>query len=271
MSKQIVFIGAGNATEAFLGGMLSDGLYRPEEILAVEINPARREHIGRQFGIALEEDIGPAIRGIPVVFLAVKPQNVTEALDLCAPHLSQDQLVISIVAGRPSDSIRERLGGHRRVVRVMPNLALQVRCAVTAIGVGPHTTAEDVAAARKILSTVGAVVEVEEGLLDAVTAVSGSGPGYVFLLMEALMEAALAQGLSADVARTLVVETFYGASCLIRKLGDEPAVLRRRVCSPGGTTLRGIGVFEDSNIFGIFRQAVEAAARRSAELGDEHR
>lgn len=271
MAIEIVFIGAGNATEALLAGLLSAGLYSPQSMLAVEINAARRAQLEKHYGLAMAEAIGPEVRGTPVVLLAVKPQNATETLEQLAPQLSPEQLVLSIVAGRPSDSIRERLGGHARVVRVMPNLAMQVQRAVTAIGIGPHTTPEDVAVARRILAAVGDVVEVEEELLDAVTAVSGSGPGYVFLLMEALMEAALAQGLSADVARTLVVETFYGASLLVRESGEEPAVLRRRVCSPGGTTLCGIGVFEDKNIFGIFRQAVQAATTRSAELGAEHR
>jgi pyrroline-5-carboxylate reductase len=270
MIAEIVFIGAGNAAEAFFGGIFSDGLHTPDQVHAVEHNPERKKYIEGKFDIVVHESIGECIRNVPIVFLAVKPQNASDALDACAPHMQDSQLVISIVAGRSSDSIRQRLGGHQKVVRVMPNLAMQVRRGVTVMGIRHHTSDEDLARARRVLETVGVVAEVDENLIDAVTAVSGSGPGFVFLMMEALMEAALAQGLDARTARVLVVETFLGSSKLISELGEEPAVLRRRVCSPGGTTLEGIGVFEDSNIFGIFRKAIAAATRRASELGKEH-
>ena len=271
MGREIIFIGAGNASEAFIAGILQDGLHHPEEMLAVEVNPARREVVEQRYGVVTVGEIGPEIGGAPIVFLAVKPQNCGAALDECSPYLAGGQRLLSIVAGRTAASIRERLIPEVRVVRAMPNLAMQVRASVTALGVDFQTTGEDLSAARRVLECVGTVIEVEEELLDAVTAVSGSGPGYVFMLMEALLEAALAEGLSAEAARILVVETFLGASKLVSELGAEPAVLRRRVCSPGGTTLAGIGVLEDSNIFGIFRHMVQAARKRATELGQETR
>jgi pyrroline-5-carboxylate reductase len=257
-------IGAGNMAEAILGGLLRAGLAR-EKLFAADPDPARREHVARALGVRTSADNAAVARACEVVVLAVKPQQLAAA----AGDLPRDArpLWLSIVAGAPLARLRGLLGADARVVRSMPNTPALVAAGISAICGAPGLPEADLARAEAVLSAVGRVVRVPEELLDAVTGVSGSGPAYVFLFIEALADAAVREGLPPAVARELALETVLGAARLARETGEEPAALRARVSSPGGTTVAGLAALESAGFRAALADAVRAATARSRELG----
>lgn len=263
-SDRIVFIGAGNMTEALVKGLRAAGV--PGSRLCVtDVRPERLAWFREQFDVAGASDNAAASAGADVIVLAVKPQQFGEVV----PSLrgaSSRALFVSIAAGIPTARIEDSLGGAARVVRVMPNTPALVGAGVSALCAGARAEEADLAKAERILQAVGRTVRVPESLMDAVTAVSGSGPAYVFRVMEAMEAAAIRQGLPADVARTLVVETVAGAGRLARESGRAPADLRAQVTSKGGTTEAALRVLEARDLGGAFDAAIEAAAARAREL-----
>ncbi|MEQ1663130.1 MAG: pyrroline-5-carboxylate reductase [Thiobacillus sp.] len=263
----ISFIGGGNMAAAIIGGLIASGI-TPANIEVVEINPDARAQLSARFGITPRASLAEAILH-PLVVLAVKPQTLPDVAAMLTSRLST-QLVISIAAGVRLGDLSRWLGGYTRLVRTMPNTPALVQAGITGLFA---PTAVDHAArsqAEAVMRAVGGVVWVsEESQLDAVTAVSGSGPAYVFYAIEALETAARAQGLAAATARQLALQTFFGAAKLALESGEEPALLRQRVTSKGGTTERGIAALQSAGLEAAFTSAVEAANRRSAELGDE--
>ncbi len=252
---------------ALIGGMLQQGFQAPA-IRVVEVADEARERIRKQFGVAVAAGVDTAI-GEDVVLLAVKPQQMREVARGLQPHL-RGQLVISIAAGIRTGDLSRWLGSHGRIVRAMPNTPALLRAGISGLFAAPQAGPADLQSAQRILQAVGAVVVLDrEEQLDGVTAVSGSGPAYVFYFLESLEAAAVAQGLSSATARQLALQTFFGAAKLALESGEEPAVLRQRVTSKGGTTERGIAALESAAVKLAIGQAVEAASRRSAELGDE--
>jgi pyrroline-5-carboxylate reductase len=257
-------IGAGTMAEAILGGLLRAGLAR-EKLLAADPDPARRAHVSKALGVRTTADNAEVARACEVVVLAVKPQQLAAA----TATLPRDArpLWLSIVAGATLASLRQKLGADARVVRSMPNTPALVSAGISAISGGPGLPADDLARAEAVLSAVGRVVRVPEPLLDAVTGVSGSGPAYVFLFIEALAEAAVREGLPPAIARELALETVLGSARLARDTGEPPEVLRQRVTSPGGTTVAGIAALEAGGLRAAIAAAVRAATARSRELG----
>lgn len=264
---KVSFIGGGNMAAAIIGGLIASGT-QPTDIEVVEINADARAQLAARFGVVTHSDLSLA-RLHALIVLAVKPQTLPEVAAALAPRLA-GQLVVSIAAGVRVADLSRWLGGHARIVRAMPNTPALVQAGIAGLYAPPAVDQDARSQAEAVLRAVGRVVWVaDEPQLDAVTAVSGSGPAYVFYCIEALEAAAAAQGLAPDTARQLALQTFFGAAKLALESGEEPAVLRQRVTSKGGTTERGIAALQAAAVSQAMLQAVEAASRRSAELGDE--
>jgi pyrroline-5-carboxylate reductase len=262
------FIGGGNMASALIGGLLKQG-WSAGDLTVVEILPAAREALARRFGVAVRDALAQPLEAEETIVLAVKPQQMRAAARELQPRLGS-QLVVTIAAGIRTRDLSRWLGGYGRIVRVMPNTPALVLAGVSALYAMPAVDRAGRQAAERILSAVGGALWVErEELMDAVTAVSGSGPAYVFYFMEAIMQAAEQLGLSPDQAQRLTLETFYGSACLARESGESPAALRARVTSKGGTTERALEALDDAGVRRHLIDAVLRAAERSRELGDE--
>lgn len=262
----ITFIGGGNMASALIGGLLERG-FHARQLRVVEVDAAARDRLAQRFHVATasESDIG----GSDVVVLAVKPQQLRQAAAALAPRLA-GQLVVSIAAGVRVADLSRWLGGHRRIVRTMPNTPALVHAGVTGLYAPADVGSDARRQAEEILGAVGRTLWVDdEARIDAVTAVSGSGPAYVFYFIEALEQAARELGFDAGQARLLAMETFHGAVLLARGSADDPAALRARVTSKGGTTERAVRELDAAAVKAGIVAAVRAAAVRSRELGDE--
>ena len=265
---RILFIGGGNMATALIGGLLKQGL-AAGDIRVVEVSEDARHRLRQAFGVAAQEGLDEAGVIEDMVLLAVKPQHLRDVAQWLRPHL-RGQLVVSIAAGIRSGDLARWLGGHGRIVRAMPNTPALLRAGITGLYAAPKATEADRKAAQRVLGAVGSVIWLDrEDHMDGVTAVSGSGPAYVFYFIEALQQAARELGLDEDQARSLAVETFAGASKLAAGSPESPAELRARVTSKGGTTERAVEVMESCDLKARVVDAVRAAARRSAEMGDE--
>ena len=265
---KITFIGGGNMANAIIGGLLKKG-YAADALRVVEIDAAARAKLAQQYAVATFERIDAAAVAGDCVVLAIKPQNMREVATALRPHIKQ-QLVISIAAGIRSTDLARWLGGYARLVRAMPNTPALVGAGCTGLYAMPGATKEDYAHAEAILGAVGTTLKVEsEEQLDAITAVSGSGPAYVFYFIEALQQAALEVGLAPDAARRLALETFAGAVNLAGESSEDAATLRARVTSKGGTTAAALASMQADGIKEAIVKAVKAANQRSRELGDE--
>ncbi len=264
----ITFIGGGNMASALIGGLLQQG-YSPTQICVVEINTEGREKINHKFNVEAVTDLAKGVANSDVILLAVKPQQLSiVARELAA--LLRNHLVISIAAGIRATDICRWMGGHERVVRAMPNTPALIRAAATGLYALPGVSAEEKHSAEAILAAVGSVLWFErEELLDAVTALSGSGPAYVFYFIEAMQKAGQELGLTAAQARQLSLETFLGAAGLASQSDENVAVLRARVTSQGGTTERAIQALEQDGVENAVIRAIHVANQRSRELGDE--
>ncbi|MDH5535719.1 MAG: pyrroline-5-carboxylate reductase [Betaproteobacteria bacterium] len=264
----ITFIGGGNMAAAMIGGLLKQG-WTPASIRVVEIAAAARERLARELRIEADVEISATSAAADCIVLAVKPQSLRAAARALRPFLGA-QLVISIAAGIRMGDLSRWLAGYRRIVRVMPNTPALARAGISGLCAMPAVSADERARAQNVLSAVGTTLWLEnEDQLDAVTAVSGSGPAYVFYFMEALQQAAGELGFKPEEARRLALETFAGAVRLVAESGEEAAVLRARVTSKGGTTERALAVMDAQALRQIVSDAVRAAADRSRELGDE--
>ena len=264
----ITFIGGGNMASALIGGMLQQG-YSAMQIRVVEIGPEGREKMTRDFGVASMADLADGVRGADVIVLAVKPQQLAGVAQQLA-SLLKDHLVISIAAGIRTRDICRWLGGYAQLVRAMPNTPALVRAAVTGLYALPGVSSQQKQHAQDILAAVGTVLWLErEELLDALTAVSGSGPAYVFYFIEALQRAAVELGLDAAQARQLSIETFLGAAKLASQSEEDVSTLRARVTSKGGTTESAIQSMEHDEIGSAIVRAIYAAHERACVMGDD--
>jgi pyrroline-5-carboxylate reductase len=263
---KIAFLGGGNMASALIGGLIAKGS-DARSIAVVEVSAAARERLAARYPVQIVAAPDAAVPRSEVVVLAVKPQDAKAAL---ATVSLENQLVISIAAGITLEALSRWLGGYRKLVRCMPNTPALIGAGITALYAAPDVTAEGKRKAQSILAAVGEVVWVgEERLLDPVTAVSASGPAYVFWFIEQLATAAEKLGLAPDVSRKLALHTVLGAAKLAASSGESPATLRRNVTSKGGTTEAALNVFDEEKLAERFRRAVEAASARGAELGKE--
>ena len=265
---RIAFIGGGNMARAIIGGLLAKGAAQAEEFLVVEPDASARLRLLAEYGVKAIEVPGPDLAHAHAVILAVKPQQMREAAAKLAT-VAGDSLFITIAAGIRIADLSRWLGGRTRIVRAMPNTPALVHAGITGLHAPEGVGENDHALADRLLGAVGATVWFDqEGDLDAVVAVSGSGPAYVFYAIEALEEAARKLGLPDGASRSLALWTFVGATKLAIERGEDPAALRAQVTSKGGTTERAVQVLEAAGVKGHFVEAVKAARDRSIEMGE---
>lgn len=264
----ITFIGGGNMASALISGLLQQG-YEARQLRVVEISAENREKLKHAFGVLVVADLASAVTDSDIILLSVKPQQLNELAQELAPLLD-NQLVISIAAGIRATDIMRWLGGYARVVRAMPNTPSLVRSGVAGLYAAPDASEHDRKNAEAILSAVGSILWVdEEEMLHAVTAISGSGPAYIFYFIESMQQAGIELGLTPVQARQLSLQTFVGASKLASESDEDAVTLRARVTSKGGTTERAIQAMEKNDIKCKIIAAIHAANRRSQELSDE--
>jgi pyrroline-5-carboxylate reductase len=263
---KIAFLGGGNMAGALIGGLLAKG-YPAADLSVVEVVPQARESLAARYKVHVSDSPDAATLAAGTLVLAVKPQDMHKAVAPLAGRL-QSQLVVSIAAGIRLGDLSRWLGGHARLVRVMPNTPALVGEGMAGLFARPEVSADERKRAESILGAVGKTVWVEdEALIDPVTAVSGSGPAYVFYFIEALEKAGVELGLAPGAARALAIQTFVGAAKLAAESPDAPGVLREKVTSKGGTTEAALKVFASEDIAGSIVKALRAASDRGAELG----
>lgn len=266
LTQKIAFIGGGQMAEALIGGLLSAKLCSPDRIWATDPVASRLDHLKKKYGIQVSGQNREAVVWAEVVVLAVKPQILDAVLKEIAADLGKT-LVVSVVAGAPIRRIADVCDPKTRIIRTMPNTPAMVHEGMTAIAIGPGVGEGDVNCVRQMFESVGKVVPVEERLMDAVTGLSGSGPAYVFLAIEALTDGGVKMGLSRETAGLLAAQTVLGAARMVLETGQHPARLKDQVTSPGGTTIAGLHQLEQGGLRATLIDAVEAATKRSQELG----
>jgi pyrroline-5-carboxylate reductase len=267
--RTIATVGSGMMAEAMIGGLLRAGLVAPERIVASHNRAERREHLEREYAIRTVATNIEAVEGADIVLLAIKPQMLARVGREIGPHLRRGQLVLSVLAGATTAALTGILD-HDQVVRSMPNTPARLGRGMTVWYATPETTADQRAQARALLSALGAELEVDdEKMVAMATAVSGTGPTYVFLVMEALIDAAVHLGFPRHIAHDLVIETLEGSTLFAKQSGMHPAELRNMVTSPGGTSAAALHELESGRLRTVLSEAVWAAYRRTVELGDQ--
>ncbi len=265
---RIGFIGSGQMAAALARGWLAAGLVTPERIAAADPVPAARERFRADVGVAAAETNAAAVASADLLVLAVKPQTMAAVCAEAREAIGRRRpRVVRIAAGFTLSRLKADLGEATRLVRVMPNTPCLVGESASGFAPGPNATAEDVALVQKLLDAVGRAVRVPEPLLDAVTGLSGSGPAFVYLMIEAMSDGGVKAGLPRDVATTLAAQPVLGAAKMVLTSGRHPGALKDDVASPAGTTIAGLHELERAGLRGALMNAVEAAARRAAELG----
>ncbi len=264
--KKIGFIGGGNMAEALIRGLLA-GNFPVTQLVFSEPSEVRQEHVISRFGIALAPSNPDLVRQCDIVVLAIKPQIAAEVLEEIADSWDDSKLMVSILAGVTCATIEKHFPGHPRVVRVMPNTPALVGEGASTICRGRQASSEDLQTVRELLESVGIVQLIDERQMDAATGLSGSGPAYIYTVIEALADGGVREGLRRDVAHALAVQTVVGAALMVRETREHPAILRDQVCSPGGTAITGVSSLERNGLRTTLMEAVSAAAARSRELG----
>jgi pyrroline-5-carboxylate reductase len=267
--RRVAILGAGKIGESLLAGLLSAGWRQPHEVVATGRREERLRELAERYGIQTTLSNEEAIDGARLVVVAVKPQDIEVLLGEIGAALTPEQTVLSVAAAIPTAAIERNVAANVPVVRAMPNAPATVHEGIAGICAGAHAGDDDLALAEEALSHLGAVVRVPERYMDAVTAVSGSGPAYFALLAEAMIEAGILLGLGREVSTQLVVQTMLGTAKLLRDEKVHPVELREAVTSPGGTTIQAIRELEQAGVRAAFLNAIQAAMKRSRELAEE--
>ena len=266
---KIAFVGGGTMAEALMGGILSAQLAQPNEITIGEPVKLRREYLSEKYGVATQGDNDAAIESADLVLLAIKPQDLPAVAQGLKQSLKPNQAALSIIAGAKMSTLMDSLG-HSAVIRVMPNTPAQIGHGMSMWTCTPEVEPAQKTLTQAILATVGQEIYVEdEKYLDMATALSASGPAYVFLIIEALIDAGVYVGLPRDTARTLALQTVYGSTKLVMETGKHPGELKDMVVSPGGTTAEGLQVLERRGVPASLVEAVSAAYQKSIKLGQQ--
>jgi pyrroline-5-carboxylate reductase len=269
IGKNIAFLGAGNMAGALIRGLIHAKACEPGEILATDVRPERLEELAAKYGIRTSLDNYEAAHWADVVVLSTKPQVFDRLLSQVGDAVRPDAFVVSIAAGVPVSAMESRFPPGTRIVRTMPNTPAIVDAGATAIAAGTHATKDDLAITKRIFDSVGMTVVLEEALLDAATGLSGSGPAYIFLIIEALADAGVKVGLHRESALKLAAQTVLGSAKLLLDTGEHPGRLKDMVTSPGGTAIAGLHTLEAGGLRTTLINAVEAATKRAQELGEE--
>jgi pyrroline-5-carboxylate reductase len=268
-TKHLGFLGAGNMAGALIKGLLHGNVLPAAQIAASDVKAERLDRLSKQHGIRTMTDNHALVRESDVLVLAVKPQVIDRVLTEIGADVRPDQLLVSVAAGVPIEALESRLPAGSRVVRAMPNTPATVQAGATAISGGAHAREDDLRIARELFEAVGRVVVLEEAQLDAVTGLSGSGPAYLMLIIEALADGGVKVGLHRDTALLLAAQTVFGSAKLLLETGEHPGRLKDMVTSPGGTAIAGLHTLESGALRKTLIDAVEVATKRAAELGAE--
>jgi pyrroline-5-carboxylate reductase len=267
LNKKVGIIGCGNMGEALLKGLINSGLVPKENIFVSDVRGECLKNIKNTYGVPTFSSNSEVVSKSEIIILAVKPQVIEGVLKEIASLIKSSQLIISIAAGITLRFLTQHLGEKAKVIRTMPNTPALVQEGVTALCAGKGVQEEELKIAQKIFHSVGKVVIVDESLMDAVTGLSGSGPAYFLFILEALIDAGVKMGLSRETSTLLTVQTCLGTTKLLLATSEHPAKLRDKVTSPGGTTIYGLHALEEGGVRASLISAVEAATRRSRELG----
>ncbi len=264
--RRVAFLGGGRMAEALISGLIRSGGRAADEIIVTGRREERTRELAGKYGIAATLDNGEAARWANVLVLMAKPQDMEVLLSQIREHVDADDLIVSFAAGIRTSYVEKHLPDDLPVVRVMSNVPVMVDEAMSVVTAGQHASEDHLATTEELLGSVGRVLRLKETHLDAVTATSGSGPAYFFLLAEAMIDACILLGLSRDVATDLIVQTMLGSAKMLRDTGQHPVVLREMVTSPGGTTIAAIRHLEEAGVRAAFLNAIDAARKRSEEL-----
>jgi pyrroline-5-carboxylate reductase len=266
-NKQVGFVGSGNMGEALINGLLHGHLCRPEQILCSDVRLEKLKIIREKYGVKGTSHNIEVVKQSDIIILAVKPQIMKPVINEIAKYLGLSKLVVSIAAGVPLEAIESCAKKELKLIRVMSNICVSVREGISAIAAGKHALKEDLMLAKTIFDSVGKSIYIEEYLLDAVTGLSGSGPAYIFLIIDALADAGVKVGLSRDDALILASQTVLGAAKMLIETGEHPGKLKDMVTSPGGTAISGLHTLEEGGLRTTLINAVEVATKRSEALG----
>jgi pyrroline-5-carboxylate reductase len=269
--KSIGIIGAGSIAEAMLDGILDEGILLPENIyITNKSNDDRLEFFRESYGVNTTRDYKEILSKCRYLIIAVKPADIGELLAVLKKWVTMNHIIITLAAGITTEFVETSLGKKIQVIRAMPNTSCKIKESATAIALGRNAKKEASDFAKEIFSSIGKVSTVEESMMDAVTGLSGSGPAYVYLLMEAMVEAGVKVGLPRSLSEELTIQTVCGAAKMALNSGESPKILRKKITTPGGTTMAAMKVLENANFTGAFIEAVESATKRSRELMTQH-
>ncbi|BDG80571.1 pyrroline-5-carboxylate reductase 2 [Bacillus subtilis] len=267
--KKIGFVGAGSMAEAMINGFLQSGITKPENIyITNRSNEERLNELKEMYGVRPCRDKSEFFTQTDIVVLAFKPKDAAESIDSIRSYM-KDQLVISVLAGLTIETIQHYFGRKLAVIRVMPNTSAAIRKSATGFSVSTEASQDDITAATALLETIGDATLVEEQHLDAVTAIAGSGPAYLYRYIEAMEKAAQKVGLDEETAKKLILQTMAGATDMLRQSGKQPAQLRREITSPGGTTEAGLRALTEASFEEAIIHCIEETAKRSAEIKEQ--
>jgi len=267
-NKTVGFIGTGNMGEALIHGLLHGHLCRPEQIICSDVRPERLKAIREASGVRGTSHNAEVVKQSDIIILSVKPQIMKQVIEEITKYLDLEKLIISIAAGVALETIESCAQKELKLVRVMPNICVSVREGASAIAAGKHIQKEDLMIAKAIFDSVGKSLFIEENLLDAVTGLSGSGPAYIFLMIDALADAGVKVGLSRSDSLILASQTVLGAAKMLIETGEHPGKLKDMVTSPGGTAIAGLHTLEEGGVRTTLINAVEVATQRSKALGE---
>jgi pyrroline-5-carboxylate reductase len=266
VAQKVGFIGAGNMAQALIAGLLERGTLQPQQVAITDINAEQTTKVRERFAVTVAASAGALCQWADVIVLAIKPQVASSVLGEATSTLDENKLLVSICAGLSLATLGDKSGNRARLVRVMPNTPALVGEGATAFAVGPRATDADSVLVDALFAAVGQCVQVPESYLDAVTGLSGSGPAFVMLFIEALADGGVRAGLPRAVALRLATQTVLGSAKLVRDSEQHPGVLKDQVTSPAGTTIEGVACLERGGFRGLVMDAVSAAARRASEL-----
>ncbi len=267
-NKQVGILGTGNMGEALIHGLLYGHLCRPDQIFCSDVRVERLKTIREKYGVKTTSHNAEVVKQSEIIILSVKPQIMKQVVEEISKYLDLSKLIISIAAGVPLDAIEACARKDLKLIRVMPNICVSVREGISAIAAGKHAMKDDLMMAKTIFDSVGKSLFIEESLLDAVTGLSGSGPAYLFLIIDALADAGVKVGLSRDDALVMASQTVLGAAKMLIETGEHPGKLKDMVTSPGGTAIAGLHTLEEGGLRTTLINAVEVATQRSKALGE---
>ncbi|MDC3415254.1 pyrroline-5-carboxylate reductase [Aquibacillus sp. 3ASR75-11] len=268
MFKKVSFVGAGSMAEAIITGMLAKGFLKSNEISVTnKENKERLERLVNLYQVDSSSDRGKVIKGADIVILSMKPKDIKDALHAIKGYIEPNQIVVSVLAGVSTDYISVELGLNAPVVRAMPNTSATIGCSATAIAGGKYANNEHIEKVKELFQTIGTTAVVDEADLHAITGLSGSGPAYIYYFAEAMEQAAKDAGINEEVAKELIIQTFVGAAQMLKTTKEEPAVLRKKITSPGGTTQAGVETLEKYKSQEALIACIKQAGARSVELG----